>query len=66
MPRIVNGRRVVTVAEAAEIALCTRRTIYNWIEADRVEVVRSASGRPWIYEDSLWQTQTPSRTPISS
>lgn len=49
-----NGRRVLTIEEACRRVGVSRRTIYNWIQAKRVEVVRTTTGHVRIYEDTLW------------
>jgi predicted site-specific integrase-resolvase len=33
----------------------SRRTIYNWMSAGKVQYVRTAGGAVRIYEDSLWR-----------
>jgi excisionase family DNA binding protein len=33
----------------------SRRTIYNWITAGKVEYVRTAGGSVRIFADSLWR-----------
>jgi hypothetical protein len=33
----------------------SRRTIYNWITAGKVEYVRTAGGSVRIFVDSLWR-----------
>jgi excisionase family DNA binding protein len=33
----------------------SRRTIYNWISAGKVEYVRTAGGAIRIFADSLWR-----------
>jgi hypothetical protein len=47
-------RRRVNIAQAAEIAGVTTRTIQNWVRANRVEWVRTAAPRGVrIYVDTL-------------
>lgn len=48
-------RASVTITHAASLVGVSRRTIYNWIEAGKVETVRTASGTRRIYVDSLWR-----------
>lgn len=48
-------RRLISIDEACEEARVTRRTIYNWLQAGRVEFVRTAGGRLRIYQDSLYR-----------
>jgi predicted site-specific integrase-resolvase len=33
----------------------SRRTIYNWMSAGKVQYVRTAGGAVRIFEDSLWR-----------
>ena len=35
---------LVTISEACEIAKVSRRTIYNWMDAGKLRVVRTTSG----------------------
>jgi hypothetical protein len=37
----------------------SRRTIYNWMAAGKVEYVRTAGGAVRIFEDTLWRTPQP-------
>lgn len=55
----VQRRRSVSILKACEIAGVSRRTIYNWIEAGKVEYVRTVGGSIRIFEDTLWQRDTP-------
>jgi len=40
---------------ACELVGVSRRTIYNWITAGKVEYVRTAGGSIRIFVDSLWR-----------
>ncbi len=46
-------RRVCSIKIACEVAGVTRRTIYNWLKANRIEHVRTAGGSVRIYVDTL-------------
>jgi len=49
--------------KACEAVGVSRRTIYNWISAGKVEYVRTAGGSIRIFADSLWRdASAPSRT----
>ena len=48
--------------KACEAVGVSRRTIYNWISAGKVEYVRTAGGSIRIFADTLWREPTPSRT----
>ena len=41
--------------KACEAVGVSRRTIYNWISAGKVEFVRTAGGSIRIFADSLWR-----------
>ncbi len=41
--------------KACETVGVSRRTIYNWISAGKVEYVRTAGGSIRIFTDSLWR-----------
>lgn len=49
-----GGRRTVSVREAAQLTGVSRRTVYCWLKAGRVEYVRTAGGSVRIVEDTLW------------
>ena len=57
--RPVRGSRLnrptVSVNEACALIGVSRRTIYNWIAARKVEYVRTAGGSIRIFTDSLWR-----------
>lgn len=50
-----NGETWLTIDEATEAADRSRRTIYNWIAANKVIIMRNASGRIYIKENSLFK-----------
>jgi excisionase family DNA binding protein len=50
-----ENRPVVSVNEACALVDVSRRTIYNWVEAGKVEYVRPVGGSIWIFPDSLWR-----------
>jgi excisionase family DNA binding protein len=41
--------------KACEMVGVSRRTIYNWIAAGKVEYVRTAGGSVRIFLDTLWR-----------
>ena len=41
--------------KACEVVEVSRRTIYNWISAGKVEYVRTAGGSIRIFSDTLWR-----------
>jgi excisionase family DNA binding protein len=48
-------RQTVSIMKACEMVGVSRRTIYNWIAAGKVEYVRTAGGSIRIFQDSLWR-----------
>ena len=51
----VMDRQTVSIMKACEAVGVSRRTIYNWISAGKVEYVRTAGGSIRIFTDSLWR-----------
>lgn|GEM_PF-430626 len=49
-------RRAISIAQACESVGVSRRTIYNWMAAGKVEYVRTAGGAVRIFEDTLWRS----------
>ena len=48
-------RNAISIMKACELVGVSRRTIYNWITAGKVEYVRTAGGSIRIFVDSLWR-----------
>lgn len=48
-------RKAISIMKACELVGVSRRTIYNWIAAGKVEYVRTAGGSVRIFVDSLWR-----------
>jgi excisionase family DNA binding protein len=48
-------RQTLSIMKACEAVGVSRRTIYNWITAGKVEYVRTAGGSIRIFADSLWR-----------
>ena len=48
-------RQTLSIMKACEVVDVSRRTIYNWITAGKLEYVRTAGGSIRIYADSLWR-----------
>lgn len=51
--------------KACEVVGVSRRTIYNWISAGKVEYVRTAGGSIRIFADTLWRDPSAPR-PVES
>ena len=55
-------RQTLSIMKACEVVGVSRRTIYNWISAGKVEYIRTAGGASRIFADSLWRDAgSPSR-----
>lgn len=48
-------RKTVSIPRACELVGVSRRTIYNWIAASKVQYVRTAGGSVRIFVDTLWR-----------
>ena len=62
-------RQTLSIMKACEVVGVSRRTIYNWISAGKVEYVRTAGGSIRIFADSLWRPSTPApegTTPLAA
>ena len=55
-------RQTLSIMKACEVVGVSRRTIYNWISAGKVEYVRTAGGSIRIFADSLWRDAEPARS----
>jgi len=54
-------RQTLSIMKACEVVGVSRRTIYNWISAGKVEYVRTAGGSIRIFADTLWRDAAPQR-----
>ena len=54
-------RQTLSIMKACEVVGVSRRTIYNWIAANKVEYVRTAGGSTRIFPDTLWRDASPSQ-----
>ena len=48
-------RQTVSIPKACELVSVSRRTIYKWISAGKVQYVRTAGGSVRIFADTLWR-----------
>lgn len=60
---MTDDRQHVSIMKACEMVGCSRRTIYNWIAADKVEYKRTAGGSIRIFVDTLWREPDGTKTP---
>jgi excisionase family DNA binding protein len=58
-------RQTVSIMKACELVGVSRRTIYNWIAAGKVEYVRTAGGSIRIFVDTLWRQPDGTNRPTS-
>ena len=56
------ARQTVSIMKACEMLGVSRRTIYNWIGAKKVEYIRTAGGSIRLFVDTLWRE--PSGEPL--
>ncbi|MBI5139744.1 excisionase family DNA-binding protein [Candidatus Nomurabacteria bacterium] len=52
---MVGERQTISIMKACELVGVSRRTVYNWIGAGKVEYVRTAGGSIRIFVDTLWR-----------
>ena len=55
MRAMINDRKTISIMKACEMVGVSRRTIYNWSAAGKVEYVRTAGGSVRIFVDTLWR-----------
>jgi excisionase family DNA binding protein len=48
-------QELVSIMKACAVVGVSRRTIYNWMKAGKLEFVRTAGGSVRIVAASLWQ-----------
>ena len=58
-------RQTLSIMKACEAVGVSRRTIYNWISAGKVEYVRTAGGSIRIFADTLWRDPAAASTQSS-
>lgn len=49
----LDGRRTLSILKVCDLLGVSRRTVYNWLEAGKVEYVRTAGGSVRIFVDTL-------------
>jgi excisionase family DNA binding protein len=52
---VTGERRTISIMKACAVVGVSRRTIYNWLSAGKIEYVRTAGGSVRIFVDSLWR-----------
>ena len=60
---MTTDRRTVSIMQACALVGVSRRTIYNWIAAHKIEYVRTAGGSVRIFVDTLWREPDGSTMP---
>ena len=60
---MITDRKTISIMKACELVGVSRRTIYNWISAGKVEYVRTAGGSIRIFADTLWRDAAPAAAP---
>ena len=56
-------RKTVSIPRACELVGVSRRTIYNWIAANKIQYIRTAGGSVRIFADTLWRE--PEAVPVA-
>lgn len=51
---MTSDKQLVNIRQATRRCGVSRRTIYNWLNAGKIQYVRTASGRVAILAESLW------------
>jgi len=59
-------RQSVSIGKACELVGVSRRTIYHWIAAEKVQYTRTAGGGIRIFVDSLWRPPVKKLLPAES
>lgn len=57
-------RQTVSVMKACEMVGVSRRTLYNWMRANKVEYLRTAGGSRRIFVDTLWRESDGTKLPV--
>lgn len=59
----MSDEQLVSITKAAQLVGVSRRTIYNWMSAGKLQIRRTAGGRVRITASSLWR---PASSPASA
>ena len=59
-------RKTISIMKACELVGVSRRTIYNWMSAGKIEYVRTAGGSVRIFVDTLWRDPHHADRPASN
>lgn len=60
------NRELLSIMRAAARAGVSRRTIYNWMDSGKVVFIRTATGSPRIYADTLFRPATYQKRAVSA
>jgi excisionase family DNA binding protein len=60
----LQTRRLVTIQQAMGVVGVSRRTIYNWLHAGRLEYRYTAGGTIRIFADTLWRDHPINGAPL--
>lgn len=58
-------RLTLNIQQACDRAGCSKRTMYYWVKAGKVEAVRTPGGKLRIVAESLFTPVTPNRQPAA-
>jgi excisionase family DNA binding protein len=56
-------RKCISIMKACELVGVSRRTIYNWLAAKKIDHVRTAGGSVRIFADTLFRDREGNRLP---
>jgi len=59
-------RQTLSIMQACTVVGVSRRTIYNWISAGKVEYMRTAGGSIRIFADTLWREPEPASRAVTT
>jgi excisionase family DNA binding protein len=59
-------RKTISIMKACELVGVSRRTIYNWLSAGKIEYIRTAGGSVRIFVDTLWRDPNGTDRAVSS
>jgi excisionase family DNA binding protein len=60
------NRDTLNIAQAADYAGVSRRTIYNWLHAGKLDYIRTAGGSVRIFPESLYRQPNGQALPASA
>lgn len=56
------GKVLLNIEQARELVGVSRRTMYNWINTNKIDYVRTTSGSIRVVQDTLFRTEDDSES----